>query len=351
MAKFRDTLLWLGISIGCFVFTYIVSNGDLSNNNTKYNLIFLLVMCLLYAISLITGFFSISRLNMYFEVANGTLKGYKLTDGVDSLEKIQSIKGYHPIDKRIDGFLKDLGNSQSGILDIQDYVNDDETDTICKKWMLDIMPDMFTSLGILGTFVGLVWGLKFFNTADFDAMTTSVTSLIDGIKVAFLTSIFGMVYSLGFTYSNSLGYSKLQANLQKFLDLFHANVIPSADIEAQNIMVKTQQGQEEALRRMSNDFADNMSDDTVSMEVQKINGSIEELGGVFDMANVRMSEEIVGALEQVKLSNESTENAISSMSEVYQRNIEASEEQGELMRQLLETQKEMLSKLDEIASK
>ena len=351
MAKVKDTLIWMFIGIGCYIFTYIVSNGDLKNNNTKYNLAFLAVMVILYAIGLFTGFYPIARLNSYFEAGILTLKSYKLTDDVSPIEKIKSLKSYQPINKRIDGFLKDLENSQSGILDIQDYINDDETDHICKKWMLDILPDVFTSLGILGTFVGLVWGLKFFNTADFDAMTTSVTSLIDGIKVAFLTSIFGMVHSLGFTYSSSLGYSKLQANLQKYLDLFHANVIPSAEIEAQNIMVQTQRNQEDALRSMSNDFADKMSDDSVGIEVQKINSAIEELGSVFDMANTRMSEEIVSALEQLRQSNESTEQAISSMSDISQRNIEAAEEQGELMRQLLETQKEMLNKLEDLVNK
>ena len=337
MVKFRDTMLWLVINIGCFIFTYMVSNGDLANNNTRYNLVFLLVMFILYAITLFSCLFTISRLNTYFEACIEKLKGYKLTDGVRSVEKIQSLKGYGPIDKRIDGFLKDLANSQSGILDIQDYVNDDETDTIVKKWLLDWMPTVFVSLGLLGTFVGLVWGLKFFNTADFDTMTASVAELIDGIKVAFLTSIFGMVNSLGVSFSSSFGYSALQAKLQKFLDLFHANVIPSAEIEAQNIMVQTQRNQEDALRTMSSDFSDRMSDDTVNQEVQKINTSIEELGSTFDAANTRMTEEIVGALEQLRLSNEATEQAISSMSELNQGNIEAAEEQGELLRRLVES--------------
>ena len=60
------------------------------------------------------------------------------------------------------------------------------------KRLLEMVPDIFTSLGILGTFVGLVWGLKNFEPSNYEAMTTSVASLVDGIKVAFLTSIYGI---------------------------------------------------------------------------------------------------------------------------------------------------------------
>ena len=62
--------------------------------------------------------------------------------------------------------------------------------------------DSFTSIGILGTFVGLVWGLKDFQPSDYEAMTSSVSSLVDGIKVAFLTSIYGIAFSIVLYFRN-----------------------------------------------------------------------------------------------------------------------------------------------------
>jgi hypothetical protein len=52
-----------------------------------------------------------------------------------------------------------------------------------------------TSLGILGTFLGIFIGLADFDVANIDA---SVPSLLDGLKIAFATSIAGMVFAIAF---------------------------------------------------------------------------------------------------------------------------------------------------------
>jgi uncharacterized phage infection (PIP) family protein YhgE len=51
------------------------------------------------------------------------------------------------------------------------------------------VPALLTSLGILGTFVGIVVGLMGFDAADIDA---SIPSLLEGLKTAFVTSLAGM---------------------------------------------------------------------------------------------------------------------------------------------------------------
>lgn len=79
---------------------------------------------------------------------------------------------------------------------MEDYINEDLVDNSIHRSLLEMIPDMLTSLGILGTFIGLVWGLKNFNPANYDAMTSSVASLVEGIKVAFLTSIYGLALAL-----------------------------------------------------------------------------------------------------------------------------------------------------------
>lgn len=52
----------------------------------------------------------------------------------------------------------------------------------------------FASLGVLGTFVGITFGLLFF---DANNIEKSVPALLDGMKSAFFTSIIGMIGSLG----------------------------------------------------------------------------------------------------------------------------------------------------------
>ncbi|MDX9861632.1 MAG: hypothetical protein RBS99_12025 [Rhodospirillales bacterium] len=50
-------------------------------------------------------------------------------------------------------------------------------------------PTMMTTLGVLGTFAGIYLGLLDFNVSDID---TSVPKLLEGLKIAFSTSIVGM---------------------------------------------------------------------------------------------------------------------------------------------------------------
>lgn len=58
----------------------------------------------------------------------------------------------------MDSFVSSMENTQEGIGDIEEYINEDEIDLHVHKKLLEMAPDIFTSLGILGTFVGLVWG-------------------------------------------------------------------------------------------------------------------------------------------------------------------------------------------------
>ncbi|MBB1125646.1 hypothetical protein [Thiospirillum jenense] len=56
-------------------------------------------------------------------------------------------------------------------------------------------PTLLTSLGILGTFVGITAGLMNFDPANIDA---SIPLLLDGMKTAFLTSLAGMTAGIAF---------------------------------------------------------------------------------------------------------------------------------------------------------
>jgi len=54
---------------------------------------------------------------------------------------------------------------------------------------LSAVPTLLTSLGILGTFLGIVIALLHFNTADIDK---SIPLLLEGVKVAFISSVIGL---------------------------------------------------------------------------------------------------------------------------------------------------------------
>ncbi|TYC49381.1 hypothetical protein FMN50_25375 [Rhodobacterales bacterium] len=56
-----------------------------------------------------------------------------------------------------------------------------------------VVPNILTTLGILGTFLGIAIGLLNFDVSNIDG---SVPELLAGLKIAFLTSIFGITASL-----------------------------------------------------------------------------------------------------------------------------------------------------------
>ena len=61
---------------------------------------------------------------------------------------------------------------------------------------LDLIPSMFTTIGILGTFGGIAYGLWFFNPEDIEK---SIPTLLKGLKTAFFASIAGIAFSIIFS--------------------------------------------------------------------------------------------------------------------------------------------------------
>ena len=109
--------------------------------------------------------------------------------------------------------------------DIEDFINKDYIDNLLKRNILNLVPGTMTGLGILGTFVGLSFGLQYFNTGTAAEITDSIAPLMEGIKVAFHTSVYGMVFSLvfNFVYKNTM--EAVYTNLEEFLNIYKANVI------------------------------------------------------------------------------------------------------------------------------
>lgn len=64
-------------------------------------------------------------------------------------------------------------------------------------------PTLLTSIGMLGTFMGIVAGLLEFNTADIDG---SIALLLAGLKTAFMTSLVGMCFSILFKMLSISGF-------------------------------------------------------------------------------------------------------------------------------------------------
>ena len=61
------------------------------------------------------------------------------------------------------------------------------------RGFIEIIPSMVSTLGVLGTFLGITLGLLFFDSGN---LTVSIPMLLNGLKTAFFTSLAGMVGSI-----------------------------------------------------------------------------------------------------------------------------------------------------------
>ena len=280
--KITDKILFVlvvGLSIG---FTWFVSGGI--STTLIYNFVFLGIMILIYLFGLISGFGKMNRYEQAFWNATDeiehTFENLDVVTGEKEGTLPEELFGESQLDKRYTEFRKFVKKSQSGLADIEDYINEDVVDSLISKKMLDIIPDILTSLGILGTFIGLVVGLKDFEPSNYEAMTSSVSSLVDGIKVAFLTSIYGLSLSLVFSYAAKAAYGSLMGALAEFMDHFHNTVIPSAEAETRNIMVNYQEEQTKAIQKMSDQFSEHLANSfekVITPSFRKMNQSMDIL--------------------------------------------------------------------------
>lgn len=78
-----------------------------------------------------------------------------------------------------------------------------------QRSFVDFAPSLLTSVGMFGTFLGIVLGLISFDTKNVDG---SIEQLLSGLKTAFLTSIFGMAASILVKWRDTKHADSIKAN-------------------------------------------------------------------------------------------------------------------------------------------
>ena len=100
------------------------------------------------------------------------------------------------------------------------------------KGVIAQLPGTLTGLGILGTFVGLLLGLRGISFVTVEAALGSVQSILAGIDTAFYTSIAGVILSILFNIINNVLRNIMNRETGLFLEEFHKTVIPTTDEQA-----------------------------------------------------------------------------------------------------------------------
>lgn len=110
---------------------------------------------------------------------------------------------------------------------VADYINED---TVVYKpghaQLAELLPSLLTSLGILGTFMGMMEGLSGLNFTNAAGTIESIPSLLSGMRFAFATSVAGISCSLAFNMVNRYMIGRAFKALDAFEDAFYELAMP-----------------------------------------------------------------------------------------------------------------------------
>jgi len=104
---------------------------------------------------------------------------------------------------------------------VEDYINDDTvTHGPGNAGLAELIPNLLTSLGILGTFMGLSRGLSSLNFADSAQLVQGIPDLLGGMRFAFGTSVAGISCSLIFNMLNRISQGSSYRAIDDFVTSF-----------------------------------------------------------------------------------------------------------------------------------
>lgn len=298
-----------------------VFTGEWSSyTNLIINIVFLIIIGILFIISSV----SFGRLNRVTyeleEVAFRMQKEYKEANGknlwgnykdnnrVFEEEELQA--AFDKYRMRMKGAKSKRGAGVS--CDLEEYINEDLLDRVGMNFFNSGVSGTLTGLGILGTFLGLSMGLGAFSGDDIFTISDNVGSLLSGMKVAFHTSVYGILFSLVF----NIVYRSIMADayevLNEFLTVFRQTVQPQVVKEDDSMatMLIYQSGMATSLKQMLEMMKGSAADQTAGVEriVDKFTDQMQaaldtdfkKLGNVLKKAGESQASSAANAAEMVE---------------------------------------------------
>lgn len=102
----------------------------------------------------------------------------------------------------------------------------------------------YPTIGMLGTFVGIFIGLYGLDISNVNKVTASLSELLGGLKLAFITSIVGLIFSIMRKLWDSLGWNKIEeVDTDKVLQSIDENtrqIDPNADVVDELVALKAE---------------------------------------------------------------------------------------------------------------
>lgn len=154
-----------------------------------------------------------------------------------------------------------------------------------------MLGNIASTIGVLGTFVGISIGLWKFNPND---ITSSVPLLLSGMKIAFATSIIGMTASILMKYITLKNED--EENIDDIMELFNTMIAESRNVNS--TLIENQKQTENVLNKVSEIWSSHqenlivelkseilsLNNNTISKQEELI-GEFKKLGECFTLLN------------------------------------------------------------------
>lgn len=236
-----------------------VFTGEWSSyTNLAINIGFLIIIGIIFVIS--SGSFGrLNRVTYELEdVMLRLLKEYKEADGKNLWANYKDNAKVFEEKELQDAFdkyrlrLKRARRGADASCDLGEYINEELLDRVGMNYFNSGVSGTLTGLGILGTFLGLSMGLGAFSGDDIFTISDNVGSLLSGMKVAFHTSVYGILFSLVFNIAYRGIMSDAYETLGEFLGVFRQTAQPGGVKEDENAatMLVYQAGMANTLKQM-----------------------------------------------------------------------------------------------------
>ncbi len=296
----KNRMYYLLLPVYLFVVGFVlVVNGVFTGqvtsvSNLVINLMFLLLIGILFLISF-SSFFRLNR--MTDKLLGEADRIYKAYDGGDhklweTYRTKSKVFEDEVLDEAFYRYQKKMNSFQTrhglmGRCEIEDYLNEDMLNQVGMNYYNSAISGTMTGLGILGTFIGLSIGLGSFNGNDIYTISDNVGPLLDGMKVAFHTSVYGILFSLVFQFAYRSLMADAYDKLQEFLAAFRECVEPTVRGTDENAkaMLVYQANMANSMKQMTELLKGEARDQAESLDrmAQRFAARMEEaLGADFD---------------------------------------------------------------------
>ncbi len=244
----KNRLYFLLVPVYVAVFAVILYiNGVFTGNvadmpNLIINVVFLLIIGVIFAISFVS-FARVNEVSASLERATETIRKEYTENRRNLWEDYQGRKKVFGVLELDDAFRKyqkkmrqyTTKHGMSRVADLEDYIGEELLDQVGMTYFNSTVSGTMTGLGILGTFLGLSMGLGSFNGTDIYTISDNVGPLLAGMKVAFHTSVYGIFFSLVFTYVHRCVMSYAYEKLEDFLSMYKECVEPAVSTSDENV--------------------------------------------------------------------------------------------------------------------